>query len=184
MASRRLIAPALARLKAHGEIVDRRRRDDRARRDPVVAEQDARRAIALNIFRGKIDAYGRAQFECRGQGDPELEAARPTCFVESAAVPHATSSLHPFDAASRQNALDVIRINIAGRTFKEIRHGGDARMGMQATLEGRTLMVDQVEKHVRLEDLADVRRAHQARDGAMDPTASAVRDSTGQVWQW
>jgi hypothetical protein len=37
-------------------------------------------------------------------------------------------------------------------------------------------MVDQVEKHEGLEDVPEVRRAHQPRDGAMGLTAEAVFD--------
>src|SRR3984957_6226370 len=181
---RRLIAPTLARLQTHGEIVERRGSDDRARRAPVAPKQDTRRAVALDVLGGLIDAYGRTQFECRRQGDPELEAARPTCFVEAAAMPHPASGLHPFDTAGRQNALDVIRIDIAGRAFKEIRHRGDPGMGSEAAFEGPALMVDQVEKHERLEDVPDVRRAHQPRGGAMGPTTEAVCDRADETWQW
>src|SRR5882724_8840866 len=147
MIRRRLIAPTLARLQTHGEIVERRGSDNRARRSAVSPEQDARRAVALDILGGLIDAYGRTQFECRRQGDPELEAARPTCFVEAAAVPHPAPGLHPFDTAGSQNALDVIRIDITNRAFEEISDRGNPRVGMQAAFEGRALMVDQVEKH-------------------------------------
>src|SRR5258707_14227718 len=94
-----LIAPALAGLQAYREIVDGGGGHDVARCKPVAAEEDARRTILRHIFAGLADAYGRTQFEFRRQGDPQLEAARPACFVEPAAVPHAASSLHPFDAA-------------------------------------------------------------------------------------
>src|SRR5258705_8845322 len=99
MAPRGLIAPALAGLQAYREIVDRRGGHDDARCGPVAAEEDMRRTVLRHLFTGMVDAYGRTQFKFRRQGDPQLEAARPACFVEPAAVPHAASSLHPFDAA-------------------------------------------------------------------------------------
>jgi hypothetical protein len=46
------------------------------------------------------NAEGRGtQFEFRRQGDPQLEAARPTYLVEPAAVPHAAPRRHPFHTA-------------------------------------------------------------------------------------
>src|ERR1700730_6889480 len=98
---RGLVTPALAGLQAYREIVDRRGRREGARCAPVAAKEDARRTVLRHIFRGLVDTYSRAQFELRRQGDPKLEAARPLRFVEPAAVPHAASSLHPFDAAGR-----------------------------------------------------------------------------------
>src|SRR5712671_7585242 len=94
VARRGLVTPALAGLQAHREIVDRRRERDGARCGPVAAEEDAHRTVVWHILRGLVDAYGRTQFEFRRQGDPELEAARPACFVEPAAVPYAASSPH------------------------------------------------------------------------------------------
>jgi hypothetical protein len=146
VARRGLVTPALANLQAHREIVDRRRGRDHARCGPVAAEQDAGWAVTPHIARGLIDAYGRTQFECRRQGDPKLEAARRACFVEPAAVPHAASSLHPFDAAGLQCAPDMVRVDIVDRPFHNVGQGGDTGVGMQGSVEGRALMVEEVEK--------------------------------------
>src|SRR5260221_13047419 len=89
MARRGLVTPALAGLQAYCEIVDRRGALDGTRCGTVAAEEDARRTVLWHILRGLVDAYGRIRFQFRRQGDPKLEAARPACFVESAAVPHA-----------------------------------------------------------------------------------------------
>jgi hypothetical protein len=102
----------------------------------AAAQEDARRTV-LRHFRGLADAYGRAQFKFRRQGDPQLEAARPACFVEPAAVPHAASSLHPFDAACRHCALDVVRVDITDSAFGDIGQDGDTRVGVEARGEGR-----------------------------------------------
>src|ERR1700686_3144075 len=89
-----------------------------------------------HIVRGLIDAYGRTQFEFRRQRDPQLEAARPACFVEAAAVPHAASSLHPFDAAGRQGALDVVRVDIGDYAFRDIVRVAIPEWGWRGPLKG------------------------------------------------
>jgi hypothetical protein len=78
-------------------------------------------------------AYAR---RLRRQGDPQLEAARSACFVEAAAVPHAASSLHPFDAAGPQCASDIVRIDVADRAFHDISQSGDTRVGCRSALNG------------------------------------------------
>jgi hypothetical protein len=142
----------------------------------MAAEENARWTVFLHILRGLVDAYGRTQFELRRQSDPELEAARPACFVEPAAVPHTASSLHPFDAAGRQCAFDVVRVDIADGAFRDIGQGGDTRVGVEARAEGRALMVEKVEKHKRLQDLAEIGRAHQTCGGAVRPATSTLHD--------
>src|ERR1700674_806329 len=89
-----------------------------------------------HIVRGLIDVYGRTQFEFRRQRDPQLEAARPACFVEAAAVPHAASSLHPFDAAGRQGALDVVRVDIGDYAFRDIVRVAIPEWGWRGPLKG------------------------------------------------
>ena len=101
VARRRLVTPTLAGLQVYHEIVNRGGRLDGARYGFVAAEEHACRTLRRHILRGLKDTDGRTQFELRRQGDPQLEAARPTRFVEPAAVPHATPRLHPFDAAGR-----------------------------------------------------------------------------------
>src|SRR5713226_7368677 len=165
VARRRLVTPALAGLQAYREIVDRRGGLNRVRCGPIAAEEDARRTVFRHILGGLVDADSRAQFELWRQGDPELEAARPVWFVEPAAMPHAASGLHPFDASGRQCALDVVRGDIADRAFRDVGDGGDTRVGMQAHVQGCPLMVEEVEKHERLQDLAEVGRAHQTCGG-------------------
>ena len=81
----------------------------------MATQKDARRAIFLHGVGGLADAYGRAQFKFRRQGDPQLKATRAARFVKPAAMPHAASSLHPFDAARRQCAPGVVRVDIAHR---------------------------------------------------------------------
>src|SRR5207245_1624325 len=118
---------------------------DGARYGPVAAEQDSRGTVFRHIVRGLIEAYGRTEFELRRQRDPQLEAARPAGFVEPAPVPHATPRLHPFGAAGRQRAPDVVRIDIADRAFRDVGQSRDTRMRMERAVERRPLMVEEVE---------------------------------------
>jgi len=68
------------------------------------------------------------------------------CVVEPATMPHAASSLHPFDAAGRQCAFDVVRVDIADCAFHDVGQRGDTRVGVEACIEGRALMVEKIEK--------------------------------------
>src|SRR5712664_3791582 len=181
VARRRLVTPALAGLQADREIIDRRRGLDGARCGPVAAEEDASRTVLLHVLRTLVDADGWAQFELRRQGDPELDAARPACLVEAAPVPHPASGLHPFDAAGRQCALDVVRVDIADRAFHDVAQSGDPRVGMQAPVEGRPFVVDQVEKHEWLEDLAEIRWAHQTCGVGLGATTGTLGDRSRQA---
>jgi hypothetical protein len=47
----------------------------------------------------------------------------------------------------------------------------------RAPLKG-ALMIEQIEKHERLQDLAEVGRAHQTDGGALRPTTGTTRDLT------
>jgi hypothetical protein len=116
VARRGLVTPALAGLQAYREIVNRRGGRDGARRGPVAAKEDARRTVLRHIFRSLVDAYGRTQFQFRRQGGPELEAARPACFVEPAVVPHAVHSTPPADSAP----LTLSGPDIADRAFRDV----------------------------------------------------------------
>src|SRR6476659_4639004 len=124
----------------------------------MATQKNPRRTVLRYISRRLVDTDGRTQFELRRQRDPQLEAARPACFVETAAVPHPAASLHPFDATRRQCAPDVVRVDITDGSFRDVGQCGDTRVGVQAPVEGRALMVEKIEKYKWLEDLAKIGR--------------------------
>jgi hypothetical protein len=62
--------------------------------------------------------------------------------------------------------------------------GGDTRVGVQGPVEGRALMVEKVEKHEWLQDLTEVGRAHQTRDGAVIPATGTLHDRPRQARRW
>src|SRR6267142_2893597 len=105
---------------------------------------------------------------------------RPACLVEAAPVPHAASRLHPFDTPGRQCALDAVRVDVADRAFQDVAQGGDPRMGMQAPVKGRSLVVEKVEEDEWLQDLAEVGRAHQACSVALRPATGTLCDGPRQ----
>ena len=98
-------------------------------------------------------------------------------------MPHAAPRLHPFDTTGWQDASFVVWIDIADRAFRDVGQGGDARMGMEGTVEGRSVMIEQVKKHEGLQDFAKIGRAHQPGDGAMGSAPGAPSDATRQWWQ-
>ena len=65
---------------------------------------------------------------------------------------------------------------IADRAFRDVGQGGDTRVGVEAPVEGRALMVEKVEKHEWLQDLAQIGRAHQTCDGAVRPATGTLHD--------
>jgi hypothetical protein len=73
---RRLVTPGLAGFQAHGEIVHRRRRRERAGRGAVSADENPSRAVARDILRRLVDAFYRSELMVRGKRDPQLEPPR------------------------------------------------------------------------------------------------------------
>src|SRR2546426_4771236 len=49
-------------------------------------------------------------------------------------------------------------------------------MGMKPPIEGRPLMLEQIEEHERLQQFAQIGRAHQACDRAVLPASGALRN--------
>src|SRR5439155_1754499 len=67
---RRLVAPFLAFLQRDLEVVDRRRRGDLARRLAIAAEDDARRALRLEVLGAQVLGVGFDIFHLGRQRDP------------------------------------------------------------------------------------------------------------------
>jgi hypothetical protein len=79
---------------------------------------------------------------------------------------------------ARQCAFDIVRVDVVERAFYDVGQGGDTQVGVEAPIEGRALMVEQIEKCEWLQDLAEVGRAHQACGEAVRPATGATRDLT------
>ena len=96
-------------------------------------------------------------------------------------MPHAAPSLHPLNATGRQCAPDVVRVDVADRAFRDIGQGGDTRMGMQRPIDCWAPVVEKIEKHEGLQDLAQVGRTHEPRDGTVRPAAGTLNDRPRQA---
>src|SRR5260370_24177131 len=68
----------------------------------------------------------------RRQSYPELESSHVAESVDTAAVPHSASCLHPLHPARRLNAPYIVRINIVDRAFCEIPQSCDTGVRMEA----------------------------------------------------
>src|SRR5712664_1339252 len=55
------------------------------------------------------------------------------------------------------------------RAFRDVAQGGDTRVGVKPSLEGRTRMLGPIEKYEWLQNLAEVARAHQACGDSVRP---------------
>src|SRR5882757_6031480 len=92
-------------------------------------------------------------------------------------MPNAAAGLHPFDPTGRKNLLYSGGFLILDRSFMKNGERGDSRMGMPAEVWCRWPgNVKKIQEHERLDELADVRRAHQARDRSM-PMSSGPKAS-------
>lgn len=87
-------------------------------------------------------------------------------------VPHATAGPHPFDAASGKNAFYAGGLLILNRAFMKNGDRGDSGMRMPAE-GGRGCRgnIKKIQEHERLDELADIRRAHQTRDRSVPKAA-------------
>src|SRR5258708_468729 len=132
MPRRRFVNPAVPHSQTHSQIVNRRGGRNGARCRAIATEENLRRSFNRNLGRRLIDAYGRPQFKMRRQSYPELESSHEAESVDTAAVPHSASSLHPLHPARRLNAPYIVRINIVDRAFCEIPQGCDTGVRMEA----------------------------------------------------
>lgn len=92
-------------------------------------------------------------------------------------MPHSAAGPHPFDSAGGQNALDSGGLLILDRAFMQHRERGDSRMGMPAKVRcARGGDIKEIQEYKGLDELANNRRADQARNGSMPPSSGAKHD--------
>src|SRR5216117_1132666 len=68
--ARRLVAPFLALLQSDVQVVDRGRCGNLARRLPIAAEDNARRALRLEVLASEVLCFGFDAFHLRRKSDP------------------------------------------------------------------------------------------------------------------
>src|SRR3982074_3978450 len=103
------------------------------------------------------------------KGDPELESARPAGLAGTAAVPCTVTGLEPFDPALRQNPGGAGCVFISHAALQHAGKRRDAGMRMQSEAGKRRsfLGIEEVEEDEGFDNVAKVRRAHQAGDGSV-----------------
>jgi len=131
-----------------------------------------------NNLRSQIDALRWAQLQIGGQGDPKLEAPRPSRFANATSMPDSTAGLHPFDTAGAQQSRRSVRVFIADAALGNVGKGCDAGMWMEPeTRERISLTVEKVKEYERFQKTAKVGRRHQACDRPVTLSASPAGDA-------
>src|SRR5438034_289708 len=173
--ARRFVTPFLAFLQRDLEVVDRRRRGDLARGFAVAAEDDARRALRLEMLGAQVLGAGFDIFHLGRQRDPKLKALGTRASHCAAVVPYAAARAHPFDAARLDDAFRAGCLLIGDLALEEHRNRRYAGMRMKAdSRRAPRIDVEIVEEHERLDHLADVRRTDEPRDRPMRMSAGTV----------
>ena len=89
-------------------------------------------------------------------------------------MPHAVSGFHPFQSARRHRTLLPGRVLIDHPSAKDDRERRDAGMRMDAEERlGPRRDFGVIQEHERLDQLADIGGADEARDGSVPAAAGA-----------
>jgi hypothetical protein len=125
-------------------------------------------------------SFGLRVLQIWRKRDPELEALDLLRRTGGGflTVPHTTSGTHPLNAAVAEGSVTRPRIVERRITLGEHRDRRDARMRMHwhATRQSSHVRLEEVEKHKRLEFLAQICRAHQADDRAVGESFRPMND--------
>src|SRR5258708_4186722 len=163
MTQRRLIGPSFTCRELHVQVIDTVRCGNCALGGTIGAQNDPRGLFLGHLVRRQVMALAGGVLEFRRQGDPQLKAFR---FLQGrSGMPNAAAGAHPFDAACGKNSFYAGGLLILDRALMKNRERGDSRMRMPAEVGRRCRgNVEKIQEHERLDELADIRRAHQPRD--------------------
>src|SRR5260370_41836492 len=95
-------------------------------------------------------------------------------------MPDAAAGPHPFDPAGGQQARRSVRVFITDAALRNIGKGGDAGMWMEPeTGKGVwfSVSIEEVKEYEGFQEMAKVRRRHQARDRPVTLSAGASGDA-------
>src|SRR6266851_5564278 len=118
MVDRRLVAPGLARSQAHGQIVQRGRGLEWARRSAVGPDQNARRTVARDGVRSQVNVLHGSELLVGRQRQPELKSSGTARAVRPPAVPGSVGGFEPFNPACRQDSGRAIRILVTDASLE------------------------------------------------------------------
>ena len=94
-------------------------------------------------------------------------------------MPDAIAGAHPLDATGRKNARLSRALGVLDRALEHDGDRGDARVRVPADPRHAPPLpveVEVIEEHERLDELADVGRAHEPRDGSAHMSPRAIDD--------
>src|SRR5712691_1451577 len=177
---RRIIAPFLAFLQRHVQIVHRRRRGHLTRGFTEAAKDDARRTMRLETLAPEVLCFGFYAFHLRRKSDPQLIALDAHGPHRASGMPYAAACAHPFDAPRLDDAFRAGGLLIGDLPLENERKRRDAGMRMKADRR-HVLRVDLeiIQKHEGLDQLAHVGRTDEPRDRPVRVPARTVNDATG-----
>src|SRR5439155_2085655 len=175
---RRIVAPFLAFLQRHVQIVHRRRRGHLTRGFAVAAKDDARRTVRLETLAPEVLCFGFYAFHLRRKSDPQLIALDTHGPHRASGMPNATACAHPFNAPRLDDAFCAGGLLIGDLPLENERKRRDAGMRMKADRR-RVLRVDLeiIQEHEGLDQLAHVGRTDEPRDGPVRISARTVDDA-------
>ena len=149
----------------------------------MFADNDVSRPRAHHVFGFDEAAFRFATFKVGRQRKPELKALQTLHLPRRhfLTVPDAPTGAHPLNAAISNYSRATCRVVVAHVALGENRRGSDTRMGMKwhfaDFIESRIIHIDDVEEHEGFQSLAEVRRAHQPRDGTATLAAGPFHDA-------
>src|SRR5258708_26372274 len=163
MTQRRLIGPSFTCRELHVQVIDTLRCGNCALGATIGAQNDPRGLFLGHLVRRQVMALAGQVLEFSRQGDPQLKTFRAA--QGRSGMPNAAAGAHPFDAACGKNSFYAGGLLILDRAFVKNRERGDSRMRMPAEVGCVARRnVKKIQEHERLDELADIRRAHQPRD--------------------
>src|SRR5712691_129125 len=177
---RRIIAPFLAFLQRHVQIVHRRRRGHLAPAFTEAAKDDARRTMRLETLAPEVLCFGFYAFHLRRKSDPQLIALDAHGPHRASGMPYTAACAHPFDAPRLDDAFRAGGFLIGDLPLENERKRRDAGMRMKADRR-HALRVDLeiIQEHEGLDQLAHVGRTDEPRDRPMRMPPRAVGDAPG-----
>ena len=172
MPLRRTEGPAFPGLQPDIEVGHAVWRPDDAFHAVVFACDDPRGTRGMEVGGTEILALGFGKLEFGRHGDPELKALDPLRAEHPAGMPDAAAGAHPLDTAGVDDAFAAGSLLVKGLSGNDEGQRRDSGMRMKSELRcRRRIGLEVVEKHERLDLLADVTRADQ-------PGKATVRVST------
>src|SRR5439155_24579829 len=140
-------------------------------------KNNASGADVRDLVRRQTLAPWRTAFDLRRKRQPQLIAMETIRSDRTRVMPDAATCLKPLETARSKFAMCARRVFIAHRSGQQKRQRRDARMRVHGEHRlARGPEVEVIQKHERLDPLAQIARAEQPCHGAMDAALRAGDD--------